>query len=172
MSVVNIGYIHKNHAVNGTTNIGTIILNYLIGEKSSPWANVTAIFPDGEMVSLYSYDLTDPISSLERASIILTRQLFVNDDDKFTAIEALKDYIELIENKTFEEHEMYFLLLDMLNKRKRILMRGRDYKDSDRGVVHGPGQGIYRDSMLSVNVKRTNNSNTINRSNLISNNRR
>ena len=109
-----VAYITRNRSVSNNTHVGLIVVNFLINTKTDPQANVIAVDTRGEHVSMYSYSLMDSIGSTGLKSIMLSKTVFVNDEDKFISLEALRSYLDGLNPRHFEEEMLYEKVLYVL----------------------------------------------------------
>lgn len=108
---IRVSHIGVSENVEGDTQIGTILLNFLVGQRLDPNANV-ALISDVKggrvLISLYDFDLYEPISILPGSpDLILTSVNFENNEDKRASILQLLEYLDGIVNKSYDDNNIY-----------------------------------------------------------------
>ena len=109
--VVRVSHIGSSENLDSDTQIGTIIINFLVGSKVDPNANVAMIIdtPSGRVLkSLYDFDLYDLISTLPGSpDLILTSVNFDSDIIKRESLLSLIEYLEGVINKSYDDNNIY-----------------------------------------------------------------
>lgn len=107
---VRVSHIGLSESVDSDTQIGTVIVNFLVSSNKGPNANVALVVdtPAGrQLQSLYMYDLYGPISSLPGSpDLILTIVNFEHDENKRDSVLALVEYLEGASNKSFDDNNI------------------------------------------------------------------
>jgi hypothetical protein len=107
-----VSYLANTHSVDDHTPLGSIIANYLIESKSPPSANVVGVSKDGSFFSFYSYDLALPLGSYEFDHITISKDRFINEEQKIYSLEKLSRYLSSVRSDYFEDN----LLLEKVNR--------------------------------------------------------
>ena len=102
---VTISYIMRTHTLASVTAIGSVLINYLIDTKTHPNANIVFLNCDEGYVSLYSYDLFSPISTILNR-LYISKDNFINESDKMYALQKLQQYILAVRSRSYEENEL------------------------------------------------------------------
>lgn len=110
-NAVRVSHIGASENLDSDTQIGTIIVNFLVGSKVDPNANVAIIVdtPRGRILkSLYDFDLYNSILTLPGApDVILTSVNFDDDAAKMTSLMSLIEYLEGVSNKSYDDNNIY-----------------------------------------------------------------
>jgi len=108
---VRVSHIGSSENQDAFTQVGTVLINFLVGMKVDPNANVALIVDDGRgrvLVSLYDFDLFEPISALPGSpDIILTSVNFEDPFNKRDSLEKLVEYLQGISNKSYDDTNIY-----------------------------------------------------------------
>jgi hypothetical protein len=97
-NAVRVSHIGTSENLDSDTQIGTIIINFLVSSKVDPNANVALIIDTDSgrvLKSLYDFDLYDPVASLPGSpDLILTCVNFEHDVGKRASLLSLIEYLE------------------------------------------------------------------------------
>ena len=108
---VRVSHIGASENLFPETQIGTILINFLVMMKIDPNANVALLIDqDGERVleSLYSFDLYDSITTLPGSpDLILTTVNFEGPNDKRVSLLKLIEFLDGIQNKSYDDNNLY-----------------------------------------------------------------
>jgi hypothetical protein len=122
---VRVSHIGSSENLNGETQVGTILINFLVMMKVDPNANVALLIDDnGNKVleSLYSFDLYDSISRISH-DLILTSVNFEGPDDKRDSLLRLVEFLEGIQNKSYDDNNIYEKALFELERMPPVEIR-------------------------------------------------
>lgn len=97
------------------TQLGFVVLNYLLANKVEPNANVVFSVGDNQWTSFYGYDLVKTtLADIPQNHVIITHDTFSDPTQAYTSIAALHDFVAKINDRTYDEEHI-------LNKTRAIL---------------------------------------------------
>jgi len=138
-----VAYLTRHHSVSNSTDVGLIIINYLINTKTDPSANIVAIDNRCNQVSMYNYPLNEDIGRTGLSQIMLATTTFEDEEAGFAALEMLKLYLDAMRPKDFDEE----ILLRNVNKLLGIELPRLAIREA-RNVEYRRESGAVRDSLL------------------------
>jgi hypothetical protein len=129
-----VSHISHNSEASGETDIGAIIINYLIDTKTPANANIVIVGGSLKLFSLYNHDLRNTVSSLGVSRVIIGKDKFINELDKGEALNNLKNYLEYLRSEAIDG-DLPFEEENLLEEVMGYLFRIKPYF-----VGKGPGQ--------------------------------
>lgn len=156
--VATISYIKDTRDVSLATQVGTVIVNYLVGTKSDVSSNVCFYAADGKLVSFYKWDLYTPIAELKTSDLKITKTLFVNTEEELIAMKKLQEYLNSIPISNRSPEDVALLKSVVRTIREQEMILAKEFvqaEEEDFAVVRRFNDtGTVRNSIKSPNPPR------------------